>query len=51
MIICRATTPPKLDWFLSDSTPTSFEKLETLVIPTGCEEAYANSDWGYYLKE
>ena len=50
MIICRATTPPKLD-MASDSTPTSFEEFKTLVVPTGCEEAYTNSDWGYYLKE
>ena len=50
MIICRATTPPKLD-MASDSTPTSFEEFKTLVVPTGCEEAYTNSEWGYYLKE
>ena len=49
-IICRATTPPKL-YISSDSTTSSFKKFETLVVPTGCEEAYANSDWGYYLKE
>ena len=48
-IICRATTPPKL-YISSDSTTSSFKKFETLVVPTGCEEAYANSDWGYYLK-
>ena len=28
-----------------------WQEIEALVIPTGCEEAYANSDWGYYLKE
>ena len=50
MIICRATTPPKL-YISSDSTPASFYKFKTLVVPTGYEEAYANSDWGYYLKE
>ena len=44
MIICHATTPPKL-------TPTSFNKFKILVVPTGCEEVYANSDWGHYLKE
>ena len=49
-IICRATTPPKLD-ISSNSTSSSFKKFETLIVPTGCEEAYANSDWGYYLKE
>ena len=49
MVICRATTPPKLQ-LSYDLTPTSFEKFETLVVPTGCEEAYANSAWGYYLK-
>ena len=49
MIICRATTPPKL--YMEFSTPTSFEKFKTLVVPTGCEEAYTKSDWGYYLKE
>ena len=48
-IICRATTPPKLD-ISSNSTSSSFKKFETLIVPTGCEEAYANSDWGYYLK-
>lgn len=50
MIICRATTPPQL-YKPSDSTPTSFDKFKTLVVPTGCEEAYTNSDWGYYLNE
>ena len=48
-IICRATTPPKLD-MSSDSTSSSFKKFKTLVVPTGCEEAYANSDWGKYLE-
>ena len=48
-IICRATTPPKL-YISSDSTTSSFKKFETLVVPTGCEEAYANSDWGQYLE-
>ena len=47
-IICCATTPPRL-YISSDSTSSSFKKFETLVVPTGCEEAYANSDWGKYL--
>ena len=49
MIICRATTPPELV-LSSDSMSSSFQKFETLVVPTGCEEAYANSDWGQYLE-
>ena len=47
-IICCATTPPRL-YISSDSTSSSFKKFETLVVPIGCEEAYANSDWGKYL--
>ena len=47
-IICCATTPPKL-YISSDSTCSSIKKFEILVVPTGCEEAYANSDWGKYF--
>ena len=50
MIICRATTPPKLSYNSWDITPSCIERFETLVAPTGCEEVYANSDWGKYLK-
>ena len=41
-IVCCAKIPPKLD--------DSFDKFENLIVPTGCEEAYANSDWGKYLE-
>ena len=41
-IVCCLTEPPKID--------NSFDKFENLIVPTGCEEAYANSDWGKYLE-
>ena len=41
-IVCYPKIPPK--------TNDSFDRFENLIIPTGCEEAYANSDWGQYLK-
>ena len=41
-IVCCSKTPPKID--------DSFCKFENLIVPTGCEEAYANSDWGQYLE-
>ena len=41
-IVCRPEVPPKID--------DSFDKFENLIVPTGCEEAYANSDWGQYLE-
>ena len=41
-IVCCAKIPPKLY--------NSFDKFENLIVPTGCEEAYANSDWGKYLE-
>ncbi len=41
-IVCSPKIPPKIDY--------SFGKFENLIIPTGCEEAYANSDWGEYLE-
>ena len=42
-IICCPKMPPKID--------DSFDKFENLIVPTGCEEAYANSDWGKYLEQ
>ena len=41
-IVCCPKIPPKID--------DSFGKFENLIVPTGCEEAYANSDWGKYLE-
>ena len=41
-IVCCPKIPPKID--------DSFGKFENLIVPTGCEEAYANSDWGQYLE-
>ena len=41
-IVCCAKIPPKLY--------DSFDRFENLIVPTGCEEAYANSDWGQYLE-
>ena len=41
-IVCCSKIPPKID--------DSFCKFENLIVPTGCEEAYANSDWGQYLE-
>ena len=41
-IVCCSKTPPKIDG--------SFDKFENLIVPTDCEEAYANSDWGKYLE-
>ena len=49
MIICRATTPPKL-YSSRDSMSSPSWQFKTLVVPIGCEEAYANSDWGIILK-
>ena len=37
-IVCYPKIPPKLN--------NSFDKFDNLIVPTGCEEAYANSDWG-----
>ena len=39
---CSPTVPPKIN--------NSFDKFENLIVPIGCEEAYANSDWGKYLE-
>ena len=41
-IVCYPKIPPKID--------NSFGKFENLIVPTGCEAAYANSDWGQYLE-
>ena len=41
-IVCYPQIPPKLN--------DSFYGFENLIVPTGCEEAYANSDWGQYLE-
>ena len=41
-IVCCTQVPPKLN--------NSFGRFENLIIPTGCEDAYANSDWGQYLE-
>ena len=41
-IVCCPQVPPKLN--------NSFGEFENLIVPTGCEEAYANSDWGQYLE-
>ena len=40
-IVCCPKIPPKIN--------DSFDRFENLIVPTGCEEAYANSDWGQYL--
>jgi hypothetical protein len=41
-IICKAETPPILE-------RDAFPEFETLIVPEGCEEAYANSDWKEFL--
>ena len=41
-IVCCPKIPPKIF--------DSFDKFENLIVPTGCEKAYANSDWGQYLE-
>ena len=41
-IVCCPEIPPKLN--------DSFDGFENLIVPTGCEEAYANSDWGQYIE-
>lgn len=41
-IVCYPTVPPKIN--------NSFDKFENLIVPIGCEEAYANSEWGMYLE-
>lgn len=41
-IVCYPTVPPKIN--------NSFDKFDNIIIPTGCEEAYANSKWGKYLE-
>ena len=40
-IVCCPRIPPKID--------NSFGEFEILIVPTGCEEVYANSDWGKFL--
>ena len=40
-IVCYPKIPPKIN--------DSFDRFENLIVPTGCEESYANSDWGQYL--
>ena len=40
-IVCCPQVPPKLY--------NSFDRFGNLIVPTGCEKAYANSDWGRYL--
>ena len=42
-IVCCPKIPPKID--------DSFGKFENLIVPTGCEEYYANYDWGQYLEQ
>ena len=44
-IVCYPKIPPQLSYFYD-----SFDKFDNLIVPTGCEEAYANSDWGKYLE-
>ena len=41
-VVCYPKIPPKIN--------DSFDRFENLIVPTGCEEAYANSDWGKYLE-
>ena len=41
-IVCCPKIPPKIN--------DSFDRFENLIVPTGCEEAYANSYWGQYLE-
>ena len=41
-IVCCPEIPPKIN--------DSFDRFENLIVPTGCEEAYANSDWRQYLE-
>ena len=42
IVECRSQVPPKIN--------RSFDGIEKLIVPKGCEEAYANSDWGKYIK-
>ena len=41
-IVCCPKIPPKIN--------DPLYRFENLIVPTGCEEAYANSDWGQYLE-
>ena len=41
-IVCCPEIPPKIN--------DSFDRFENLIVPKGCEEAYAKSDWGQYLE-
>ena len=50
-IICRAENPPRLYKNKWDEYPRSFGSFETLIIPTGCEDAYYQSNWGRYISE
>ena len=50
-IICRAENPPSLYKEELYEHPTSFERFETLIVPTGCEDAYYQSNWGRYISE
>lgn len=40
-IVCYPLVPPEIN--------NSFWTFNNLIVPTGCEEVYANSDWGEYL--
>ena len=41
-IVCYPKVPPKIY--------KTFGVINKIVVPTGYEEAYANSDWGRYLE-
>jgi hypothetical protein len=41
-IVCCPKVPPKIY--------KTFGEINKIIVPTGCEEAYANSDWGKYLE-
>ena len=45
-IICKASTPPILSGVAFDEIPAD----ATIIIPTGCEKAYMNSDWKYLIE-
>lgn len=46
-IICKASTPPKLE----DGAFANIHKNATIIIQEGCDDAYANSDWKYLFEE
>ena len=51
-VICKAEIPPKIEetdkgegcYYLE-----TFGSFETLIVPNGCEEAYAQSDWNRFI--